>query len=79
MDTEEILILSIFIISFIAAGVITWRIWPSIKGKLERSRWGRLVLGIQIPHGSKLVFLVHTLVWGMVMFFMLLLWAAFAS
>ncbi len=78
MDKEEILMLTIFVVSFILAVIITWRIWPFIKKKMEKSRFGKLVLGIR-NFGSEFHFLVLTLVWGAIMFLMLLIWAIFTS
>ncbi len=79
MDKEEIMMLTIFVVSFILATIITWRIWPFIKKKMEKSRFGKLVLGVQTPRGSNFLFFVHTLVWGAIMFLMLLIWAIFTS
>ncbi len=78
MDKEEIMMLTIFVVSFILATIITWRIWPFIKKKMEKSRFGKLVLGIR-NCGSEFHFLVLTLVWGAIMFLMLLIWAIFTS
>ncbi len=78
MDKEEILMLTILVVSFIMAVIITWKIWPLIKKKMERSRLGKLVLGVE-THGSKFLFLVLTLVWGAISFLMLLIWAIFTS
>ncbi len=79
MDKEEMLMLTMFIVSYILAVFITWRIWPHIKKKMERSRWGRLLLDAQGIHGSRFHFFVCTLVWGAVLFFMFLIWAFFTS
>ncbi len=78
MDKEEILMLTILVVSFIMAVIITWKIWPLIKKKMERSRLGKLVLGVG-THRSKFLFWVLTLVWVAISFLMLLIWAIFTS
>lgn len=62
MDAEERMMLAILVISCAQAALITWKSWPSMKRRLEKSRTGRLFLQAG-RSGRKPVFFVHTYIW----------------
>jgi hypothetical protein len=66
MDKEEMRMAVIFFGSMILAIFPTWKLWPAIKKKLGKSRFGSIILGAKTPHGG-LVYLVYTLIWGAIM------------
>lgn len=81
MDKDEIIMMSIMIAGAILAIPIMFAIWPPMKRKLEKSRFGKILLGAGANNhrGGKLVFFVATLVWGINTLVIFLIWAILIS
>lgn len=77
MDKDEIIMMSMMIAGAILAIPIMFAIWSPMKSKLEKSRFGKILLGAgrNNHRGGKLVFLVATLVWGINTLIIFLIWA----